>query len=143
MKTNKYAKIFAIITQINKAGGAVTKERLARDFSNGRTTSLSDLSVEEFQELESALVKMAPGKPAPIDYSSDKLDKSRKAIIAQFRSIGRTAEQAISWAESKGVFGNKRKFNDYTGQELHQLIKNAEKVKTGFIKSANKKLRVL
>lgn len=138
--SNKYSKIFAIITQINRAGGSVTKEELVSEFSHGRTTSLNDLSFSEFQQFERNLVKMAPNRQSSRDFAKDPLDKSRKAIIAQFKSIGRSAEQAIHWAETRGVFGVKKRFNEYTGQELHQLIKNAEKVKADFIRAASRKL---
>lgn len=137
---NKYARVFAIISQINKAGGAVTDKILVSDFTEGRATSLKDLTDGEFQEFERNLVKMAPNKLDANAYKYDPLDRSRKAIIAQFKSIGRTAEDAIAWAEKYGVKNQKKKFNEYTGQELFVLIKSAEKVKQDFIKSVNKKL---
>lgn len=137
---NKYARVFAIISQINKAGGAVTDKILVSDFTDGRATSLKDLTEGEFQEFERNLVKMAPNKLDASVYKYDPLDSARKAVIAQFKSIGRTAEDAIAWAEKYGVKNQKKKFNEYTGQELFVLIKNAEKVKQDFIRSVNKKL---
>lgn len=137
---SKYSKLFCIIKQINEAGGSVTKESLVRDFTDGRTTSLNDLSFAEFQELERKLVQMAPNKKTADHYTSDPLNNTRRAIIAHFKSIGGTTEQAIAWAEKYGVNGNKRQFNEYDGQELFILLQNAKKVKRDHIKSVTKKL---
>ncbi len=137
----KYSRFFALITQANAGGASLTKEQLVKDFTNGKTESLSDLQEYEFQELERNLQKLVPAKKAiPIAYVNDAANQTRRAIIAQFRSIGRTPANAIEWAEKYGVKGNKRKFNEYTGQELYVLLQNAKKVKGDFIKSINKKL---
>ena len=139
----KYNRVFAIIKQINEAGGAVTYQELVRDFTDGRTTSLSSLSVGEFQQFERGLVALAPNKKDAADYASDPNNALRRAIIAHFRSIGRTADDAIDWAEKYGVNGVKRAFNDYTGQELYKLFLNAQKVRRDFIVKANKSFRGL
>ncbi|TAG31909.1 MAG: hypothetical protein EAZ35_02335 [Sphingobacteriia bacterium] len=137
---NNYSRFYAIIKQINQSGGDITKEGIVSDFTSGRTKSLGDLSLGEFQELERSLVKLAPTNRNAADYQFEKLDRSRKAIISQFRSIGRTANDAIEWSEKYGVNGVKKQFNSYTGQELFKLLRNAKQVKADFIKSANKKL---
>jgi DNA modification methylase len=139
---SKYAKIFGIISQINQAGGKVTYQELVKDFTSGRTTSLSSLSFSEFQEFERQLAAMSRTKYQgnTNKYASDPLDATRKAIISQFRSISRSANDAIAWAEKYGVNGQKKGFNEYTGQELFILLQNAKKVKEGFMKSAVKKL---
>lgn len=141
---NKYAKVFAIVSQINKAGGVVTYQELVWNFTenraSGRTTSLSDLNQWELQEFERSLAAAAPNNLAANDYASDPLDRARKAVIAIFKSVGRSTQDAIAWAEKYGVKGKKKKFNDYNGQELWMLIQNAEKMKSSFILSVNKKL---
>lgn len=134
---NNYARIFAIISRINKSGGNMTHMQAVKDFTNGRTESLKDLSFAEVQEMERSLQKLFPNK---YEAKHDPLDSSRKAVIAQFRSIGRTAGDAIAWAEKYGVMGIKKRFNDYTGQELYLLTKNAEKVKSDFIRAVNNKI---
>lgn len=142
---NKYSRIFAIIKQVNEAGGAVTKESLVSDFTNGRTTSLSDLSFSEYQEFERNLVSVSRNKnnahkPNSKSHEHDPNDATRKAIIAQFKSIGRSTQDAISWCERYGVRGLKKSFNSYSGQELYILLQNAKKVKTAFIKSVSNKV---
>lgn len=138
----RYSRVFAIIGSINRAGGEVNRKELVKEFTNGRTTSLSDLSDEELKLLEQKLSAMAP-RQQKVDYTNDPLDSSRKAIISQFLSVGRTAGEAIAWAEKYGVNGVKKPFNQYTGQELFILIQNAKKVKQSFIKSVNRKVHGL
>ncbi len=138
---NKYARVFAIVGQINNAGADVTYKELLKSFTNGRTDSLSKLEHWELQEFERSLMKLQGENPlSDADYLNDPLNATRRAIIAQFKSIGRTASNAIEWAEKYGVNGRKKRFNDYNGQELFVLLQNAKKVKADFIKSINKKL---
>lgn len=139
---NKYARFYALISQINNAGVDITKEDVVSDFTNGRSSSLKDLKHWEFQELERQLIARANNnkKPSATNYENDHLNPIRRAIIAQFKSIGRTVEDAKNWAETYGVSGVKKMFNDYTGQELFKLLQNAKKIKSDYLKSANKKL---
>lgn len=138
---NNYSRFFAVIKQINSQGGHLSKEQAVSEFTQGRTDKLGDLSLGEFQELERSLIRLAgTSKPSAAKYKDDPLDKARKAIIAHFKSIGRTTEDAITWAEKYGVNGVKKRFNDYNGQELWQLVQNSKKVKSDFIIAANRKL---
>jgi len=172
MKTNKYARFFAILRQVNANGLELTKEQAVFDFTNKRTNSLSSLSPMEVRALERSLSEMlikevsrlfaeaaSPARamsPALMGTGAARLatqkrpvsinkpvhdpvrDKMRKAIISQFKAIGKTTNHAIAWAEKYGVGGEKRLFNDYSEQELYQLIRNAEKMKSDFINSLNK-----
>lgn len=133
----KYSQIFAIIGTINKAGGNVTHKELVKEFTDGRTTSLSDLNQEELELFTKKLSAMAP-RQQQVDYSSDPLDATRKAIISQFLSKGSNAAAAKAWAEKYGVNGVKKAFNEYNGQELFILLQNAKKIKAGFVKRVNK-----
>ena len=138
--SNNYSRFFSLVKQINATGAALTKEDIIEDFTNGRTSSLKALDTREFQELERQLIARVNKTKTASDYKNDPRDAQRKAIISQFKSIGRTANDAIAWAEKYGVNGVKRAFNDYTAQELYILTKNAENVKRDFILSINKKL---
>jgi len=137
---NQYARVFAIINQLNAQGAAVTKEDLVFDFTGGKHCSLSALSFQEFKEFERQIVNISPNKYTSTDYVNDKNDKLRKAIIAIFKSIGRTVDDCKAWAENYGVNGQKKPFNNYNTKELWLLRRNAEKVKRDFIKAAAKKL---
>ncbi|MCZ2298217.1 MAG: hypothetical protein LC134_01915 [Chitinophagales bacterium] len=137
---SKYSRLYSIIHQINQEGGCISKDEIVKNFTKGKTNKLSELSDHEFRELERRMIQNAPFRQINNNWQNDPLDKTRKAIISQFRSIGRTAKAAIEWAEKYGVNDVKKKFNDYTGQELFKLLINAKKVKNDYIKSINKHL---
>lgn len=141
MKT-KYARFYALLNQINSTGASITKEELIAEFTNGKTNSLTSLQHWEFQELERQLIAKVQSKKPEFDVPKNLLtnDSTRKAIISQFLSIGRTVQDAKDWCEKYGVNGAKKAFNQYTGQELFMLLQNAKKVKNDFIKSASKKI---
>lgn len=134
---NKYSRIFAILKDINTTGAAITKEDVVSDFTGGKTTSLSSLNTFEVNELVKHLMVLQSQFKLPVN---DHLDRARKAIISQFKSVGRTTEDAIVWAEKYGVYGQKKRFNEYNGQELWQLLQNAKKVKVDTIRSVLKKV---
>lgn len=69
----------------------------------------------------------------------------RRAIIAQFHCAGRDGVRAAkAWAEKQGATVDnvniKRRFNDYTQQELISLIKKAEKMRVTDIDAVDKQL---
>lgn len=113
---NKYSSFYTAL----KRHPQLTKEQAVLDFTNGQTDSLKALDHWELQELTRNLNN--------INIKSDKADKMRKAVIAIFRRMGRTVDDAIAWAEKQGVKGQKKPFNDYTTGELYVLIGIAEKV---------------
>lgn len=141
VKTNKYARFFALLKQAKANGLHTTKEEVVTLASSTRTDSLSNLSPFELKIAEMHLTKLTQSANKPAAPADPKRDKMRKAIIAIFKSIGRSTADAIAWAEKYGVYGAKRKFNDYDERELWQLIKNAENVKADAIAAVNKKLR--
>jgi hypothetical protein len=125
---NKYAPFFAAYNRSKMAGNPHTKEEVIRSFTNDRTTSLKDLDHWELQELTRRLSAMTPAT-----VKDPKADKMRKAIIAIFRSMDRSVEDAKKWAEKQGVKGTKKEFNEYTTGELHVLIGIAEKIKSDWM----------
>ena len=137
MKTN-YSRFFSLIKQINSTGAALTKEEVIEDFTNGKTNSLKALKHFELQELERRLMARLNNTKTANDFKNDPKDAQRKAIISQFKSIGRTAKDAIAWAEKYGVNGVKKRFNEYDAQDLFILTKNAEKVRNDYTLSVNK-----
>jgi hypothetical protein len=131
MPINKYTPIFTAISRINKAGGDHTKESVVHDFTKGRTKSLRDLDDQEVKLLIHKLNNLI-GDP--------KNNAIRRAIISQFKTIGKTTDAAIAWAEKYGVRGVKREFNAYDTTELMVLLQNAKKVKNDFLKAVNKRI---
>lgn len=130
---NKYSPFFAAFNASVKKGNSNTKEEQIKIFTNGRTSSLKDLTQWELEELTRSLQKIAPTQ-------NEKGDKMRKVIIAIFRSMGRTVDEAKAWAEKQGVRGQKKGFNEYTNGELYVLISLAEKVKTDWSSSIRKQV---
>lgn len=130
-----YLRFFGLLRDINKNGANRTKESLVSEFTNGRTDSIRGLSEKEYTDLCLQLESMLPKK------KYDKADKMRKAIISQFLSIGKTAEDAKAWAEKHGVRSKKKGFNEYDNQELYLLVQNAQKVKSDHIKAVSKGLK--
>ena len=129
MKTNKtrYSAVFAMIKQINQFDKEYTYKDAVMDFTNGKTSSLSSISDTQLPYFAEMLrSKVGAGKA---QYASDPRDKQRKAIIAIFKRKGKTVQDAIAWAEKRGVKGEKRNFNDYNGQELYNLTIAAENIK--------------
>ena len=122
---NKYSAFFAAYNASVKRGNPLSKEEMISDFTNGNTTSLKDLSWHEVQELTRKLNYTSGNTQLPPKYNTLE-DRMRKGIIAIFHRMDRTPKDAIAWAEKQGVKGNKRKFNDYSTQELYVLIGVAE-----------------
>lgn len=135
--TNKQIQRISVL--IRETGLEGQKAALCASFSNGRTESRAKLESGEAEELIAYLQRQT-GKPAfqPRGPADKTRDKMRKGIIAIFKSIGRTTTDAKAWAEKWGTGGQKKNFNDYTEQELFQLLRNAEKVKNDFIQAINK-----
>lgn len=137
--TNDYKPFFAAL---KKAPG-LTKEEAVYEFTNGAHTSLRRLTTWEVQELTRRLQTLIPGPSASgkRDFpGGEKADKMRKAIIAIFYSMQRTAADAKAWAENQGVRGVRKKFNDYSTGELYTLISIAEKIKQDWEKGLRKKV---
>lgn len=127
---NHYAAFFAAYNQSVKAGSPLSKEEVVSDFTQGRTTSLKDLSG---QELDALVVRLNQSirfvkKAQPKAIENPKGDSMRKAIISIFYKMNKTANDAKEWAEKQGVRGTKRRFNDYSNSELFTLIGVAEKI---------------
>jgi len=129
---NKYASFFAAYNASVMKGNSYTKEEVVKNFTNGIKTSLKELTVWELQELTRRLTSLAPKQ------NNDKADKMRKAIIAIFKSMNKTVDDAKDWAEKQGVKGIKKPFNNYTTGELYVLITIAEKIKTDYNKAVRK-----
>lgn len=126
-KKARYSAVFAIIKQINQFDKEYTYQDAVSYYTGGKTNSLKDLSDEELKGLVAVLGRMA--RNTDNAYTADPRDKQRKAIIAIFKRKGKTVQDAIAWAEKRGVKGEKRNFNDYTGQELYNLTIAAENIK--------------
>jgi hypothetical protein len=141
MAINKYAAFYAAYNKSIERGNPLTKEEQVKTFTKGRTKSLQDLSYTELRELVTSLNYTNENKWKPTSEDDVKRDKMRKAIIAIYKDMHRTTQSAIAWAEKQGVKGVKKRFNDYTTQELYLLITVAEKVRDDWKKSIANKVK--
>jgi hypothetical protein len=128
MAFNKFAAFYAAYNTSVASGNPASKAELVRDFTNGRTCSLKDLSDDEIRQLVHCINDRTGAKYVPTSPEEVQKDGLRKAIISQFYTMHRTTAAAKAWAEKYGVNGQKKRFNQYTGGELFLLLKNAEKV---------------
>ncbi len=141
-------QFFALLNQMNAGGTNRTKEDLVSEQTNGRTTSLRDLTPIEGIALinsmksicnstSSANRQAISNSSKAFDHEAQVKDRMRKKIIACFRSIGRTVNDAKQWAEKQG----KKPFNDYSIKELSSIVTAAQRVKLSHINSVSNKLK--
>jgi len=140
--TNKYAAFFAAYNASVKRGNPLSKEEMIGEFTNGQTTSLKELSWHEVNELTTRLNYTSGNSVQPPTHNT-KEDRMRKAIIAIFHRMDRKPADAIAWAEKQGAKGNKRKFNDYSTQELYILIGVAEIILSDWQKSIRNRMETI
>ena len=133
--TNKYAAFF---TTLRRHAG-LTKEDAVLQFTAGCTHSLKALDNWELQELTRRLQAIAP-PPAPPYPGGEKANQLRRVLIAIFKGMGKTVADAAAWAQRQGVRGYKKKFNDYTTGELHQLIEIAKKIEQHWREGIRKRI---
>ncbi len=139
MGNNIYSPFYAAFTRATTMGCNLTKKELVEEFTEGRTTSLKELSHGELIELIKMVNRLCGnGEIKKRTHDEIKKNNMRRAIISQFKFIGKTTRDAIVWAEKYGCKGVKRKFNEYTEQELYVLIRNAEQMKEDFLKGLRK-----
>ena len=138
---NRYTTFFIALKKLP----GLTKEEAVYSFTNGAHNSLRKLTDYELLELTKSLQTISGGMEKK-QYVENRLakdpkaDKMRKAIMAIFYDMNRTAADAKAWAEKQGVRGVKKKFNDYTTGELYTLINVAEKIKATWEKGIRKRL---
>ena len=136
---NRYTPFFAAIATATKRGLTKSRDEVVAEFTEGRTSSVKDLSDYELQELCRRLNALSGSSYTPTA-GNQKADKMRKSIIAIFYSMNKTAAQAKAWAEKQGIDGIKKPFNAYKTQELWRLIRIAEMIKQDHDKVLRKTL---
>lgn len=151
---NPYAAFFAAYNNSVKGGNPLSREEQISQFTDGRTESLKELKPEELKALVVGLNSTSSNVSTSSNFSkvrnfrkvdevNEKADRMRKAIISIFYKMEKPPAAAIAWAEKQGVGGEKKRFNDYTNQELYQLILVAEKILEDYLVAIRKKLSEL
>lgn len=123
---SKYSKVFALVNYIKQFDEDYSHEQAVLDYSCGAMSSLRELDDNDLKKLEAMLEGVVKGNKQN-KYEGDPKDRQRKAIIAIFKTHGKTVDDAKAWSFKQGVKGVHKSFNDYNGQELFSLTRMAEK----------------
>ena len=123
---------------LSSAGLSEHKESLVLGASDQRTGHSSELTDREADALISYLETQTRKREIPGGPAAERL---RKRLIAIGHNIGKHPNAVKNWCEKQGAFGNKKKFNDYTPQELRCLAEIYEKVVVFEIHKAQKQLQ--
>lgn len=128
---SNYSQYFAIQKKLNDKGYDVDRSSLIWDFTQGKKTSLKDLSSVEYREFISYLNRI-------LSSTNIKADKMRKKIISYFHKMGYQEEDMTinmdrvnNWCCRYGYLH--KRLNDYTENELPKLITQVESVYTSFL----------
>ena len=120
-----YKAFYAAYNATKRQGNPLSKDEVIEQYTDGRTNSLRALTAEELSGLVRSLNQLLPdGKTM----EQDKTQRMRRAILSIWHKMRRSVPDCIAWAEKQGVKGNKKRFNDYTTQELFVLIQISEKM---------------
>lgn len=134
LSTNKYAQFFALYQQLRNIGMPSERDEIVFQFTSGRTTSLKDLSPQEYKELVHWMSQLYESKH--VKYKEIE-DRQRKKVIALFCQMGYTKgdkpdmERINTWCATYGPI--KRYLNYHSGANLTKLVTQAEKVYNSFI----------
>lgn len=130
-----YKMFFALLKKTGQS-----KEDIILGFTEGRTSSLRDLSDRDYLRLISTMRNATSGR-------YDQRDAIRKAIISCFHQMHYedAAAAAKNWAEKMGVGRGdehiKRAFNEYSVGELMKLLKKAEVAVRDFQNALRERLK--
>lgn len=119
-----YSQFYALQKKLIQSGHKTTKEDLVADYTEGRTTSLRELSDTEFKELIASLNKMLNTTKAA-NWQNTAENKMRRKIIAILgHQMKYTMIHIDQWCTNYGKF--KKPLNDHSHAELVKLITQAE-----------------
>lgn len=131
----KYSAFFALKKKLEWMGDLRDRSEIISDFTEGKKSSLTQLSPWEYKELVRTL-----GATISKEFKQDdKLDRQRKQVIANLANSGFVKEgkadmQRINeWCVKYGHLN--KPLNDYVGVNLSKLIVQSEKVYTKFLDS--------
>ena len=123
MARNDYSRFFALLRRNPEAD----KESLVMQFTDGRTTSLREMSRAEFDEMCDV---MQYGTPEDQELRERRLKKARSAVLLR---IGRLGINTIdnwdginSFCESPKIAG--KRFYELTEPELQALVHKLESI---------------
>lgn len=101
------------------------KAEIVEAISNGRCSTSKELNDKEVIAYLNEKNNKKEQKWTP--KGGDACNQKRRKIIALFRSMGKTVQDAKSYCENLRGFG--KTFNDYNSKELSQIISIIEREK--------------
>ncbi len=110
---------------LTNTGQMEYKTEIVEAISNGRCNSSKDLTDKEVIPYLDEKTSKKEQKWTP--KGGDACNQKRRKIIAIFKSMGKTVQDAKSYCENLRGFG--KPFNDYNSKELSQIISIIEKEK--------------
>ena len=134
MNAQKNKTLHALLTATKLTG---QKANLCLGASEDRTEHSSELTDKEADALIAYLEKQVPNRGIPGGVTADRL---RKLLIAKGHNIGKHPNSVKAWCEKQGVNGVKKKFNDYTPQELRYLSEVFDKVVVHALEKTKKQM---
>ena len=130
-----YRQYFAIEKQVKQLGFQVERDEIIHNVTNGRKSSLKDLSSVEYAELIRAMNQLVNQVG---NMKRQRMDRQRKKVIAMLCKVGYTVDGAADmprinqWCKKYGYLH--KPLNDYKENELPFLVGQAENVYLKFIK---------
>lgn len=135
-KTSKYSAFFRIHKRIQDTGITIERSEIISDFTNGNKQSLQQLTPWEYNELLNWLNRTFPvGVYPPVS----QLNVMRRKIISLFRKMGyqekgkADMERIYAWVLKYGLL--KKPFNQYSFDELPQLVTQVESMYKKYLNS--------
>lgn len=141
-KPINYRVYFALEKRLRDMGNNIERKELIEDFTEGKKSSLKELSAQQYRELCNWITQTFKlnETQAKSDWQNSPENQMRRKIITLFIKMGYTTasgkidlEKLDKWAEQYGHL--KKPLNKYNRLELPKLVSQAEAVYYSFIKS--------
>ncbi len=131
-----YPQFFAIYAKLKAIGYPYERDELIYQFTNGRTSSIKELTAHDYRELINWMYSIynVENEKALVSEA-----KQKRKIIALFCQMGYTNgdkpdyQRIDDWCAKSGPI--KQRLNYHKGKDLNTLVTQAEKVYQSFIKS--------
>ena len=133
----QYKEYFAIEKKMRSMGWHGDRAELIESFTNGRKSSLRELSVKEYRAFIASLNADKKAKPEDNDWQNSPENIMRRKVYSLFVYKMQYSEpQFHKWCVKYGKFH--KPLQEHTYNELVELVSQAEKVYASFITEMNK-----
>lgn len=131
---SKYSKYFALEKKLKQSGHFPDRADVISEFTEGKKTSLKDLSNIEYIRLTSWLNNTLMNEKHTTNWQNTPENKMRQKLWVIFcKEMRYTQEAYEEWVIKYGRFH--RPINDHTKEQLQLVLVQAEEVLKSFTKS--------